>query len=38
MVNSFNSTLEKIDNYMVEKTGEQVKEISKNIIKELKGN
>jgi hypothetical protein len=38
MVNSFNATLEKIDNYMVEKTGEQVKEISKNIINELKGN
>ena len=37
MINSFNSILAKIDNYMVEKTGRQVEEISKNIIKELKG-
>ena len=38
MVNSFNSTLEGIDKYMVEKTGEQIKDISKNIINQLQGN
>ena len=38
MVNSFNDTFNNIDNYMVEKTGEQVKAISNNIIELIKGN
>ena len=37
MVNSFNDTFNNIDNYMVEKTGVQVKEICENIIKQIKG-
>ena len=37
MVNSFNETFNNIDNYMVEKVGEQVKMISKEIIKQIKG-
>ena len=37
MVNSFNDTFNNIDSYMVEKVGEQVKIISKEIIKQLKG-
>ena len=37
MVNSFNDTFNNIDNYMVEKTGKQVKLISENIIKQING-
>ena len=37
MVNSFNDTFNSIDNYMVEKTGNQVKIISENIIKQING-
>ena len=37
MVNSFNDTFNNIDNYMVEKTGNQVKIISENIIKQING-
>ena len=37
MVNSFNDTFNNIDNYMVEKTGNQVKLISENIIKQING-
>ena len=37
MVSSFNDTFNTIDDYMVEKVGEQVKIISKEIIKQIKG-
>ena len=37
MEKSFNDSFKNIDNYMIEKTGEQVKEISKNIIQQLTG-
>jgi GTPase SAR1 family protein len=38
MVSSFNETFNNIDNYMVKKCGQQVKIISKEIIKKIKGN
>jgi dGTP triphosphohydrolase len=38
MINSFNETFNNIDDYMVEKTGKQVKIISEQIIKQIKGN
>ena len=37
LIKSFNDTFNNIDNYMVEKTGVQVKEICENIIKQIKG-
>jgi GTPase SAR1 family protein len=37
MVSSFNETFNNIDNYMVKKCGQQVKIISKEIIKQIKG-
>ena len=37
MIKSFNETFDNIDSYMVEKTGEQVKIISKDIIKNITG-
>ena len=37
MVSSFNNSFNNIDDYMVEKTGTQVKAISENIIKQIKG-
>ena len=36
LINSFNDTFNNIDDYMVEKTGAQVKVISENIIKQIK--
>ena len=38
MVGSFNETFNNIDDYMVKKCGQQVKIISKEIIKKIKGN
>lgn len=38
MNNSFNDTFNNMDSYMVEKTGAQVKVISKNIVDQIKGN
>ena len=38
MVSSFNETFNNIDDYMVKKCGQQVKIISKEIIKKIKGN
>ena len=38
MLSSFNDSFNKIDNYMIEKTGEQIKAISKGIIQQLKQN
>ena len=38
MINSFNETFNNIDDYMIEKTGKQVKIISEQIIKQIKGN
>ena len=37
MIKSFNETFDNIDSYMVEKTGEQVKIISQDIIKNITG-
>ena len=38
MSKSFKNTFKIIDNYMTEKTGEQIKAISKNIILQIKEN
>ena len=38
MSKSFKNTFKIIDNYMIEKTGEQIKAISKNIILQIKEN
>ena len=38
MMNSFNDSFNKIDDYMIEKTGEEIKLISKGIIQQLKQN
>ena len=37
MMDSFNETFEKIDDYMIEKIGAQVKNMSDEIIKQIKG-